>query len=166
MATPYLLRMSLSLPLTLSQFNASQQLLLRRELAAVAGLPDSTGWTQVSITNITTQSRRRRHLLENAISVAVAISLASAAAAAAAAAALSSPGALNAAFASVGLPPAQITSGPVVVVAAAAASPPPAVSSGAQLSSSGRLAGAFAMVGVALTAGAASSLPAWCSLGP
>ena len=165
MATPYLLRMSLSLPLTLSQFNASQQLLLRRELAAVAGLPDSTGWTQVSITNITTQSRRRRHLLENAISVAVAISLASAAAAAAAAA-LSSPGALNAAFASVGLPPALITSGPVVVVAAAAASPPPAVSSGAQLSSSGRLAGAFAMVGVALTAGAASSLPAWCSLGP
>jgi hypothetical protein len=101
--------MSLSIQLTLEQFNSSAQLLLRRQIAAVAGLSADNGWTFVTV-----QAISRRRLLQSGVSVAVTITMSSLAAADAAVSALSAPDLLNNALASVGLPPAQITSAPTV----------------------------------------------------
>ena len=106
--------------MTLAQFNATAQILFRRQMAAVAGLPAETGYTQV---NITVQSARRRRLLEGRIAVAVAITMPDAATANAAAAALSIDR-INAALAAVGLPAAQITSA-AQVTEMGGDSPPP-----------------------------------------
>ena len=153
--------MSLSLPMTLLEFNTTEQLLFREVLASVSG----TSVSQVNITsiiqintstantsisnNVTGQTAHSRRLLDRAISVAIAISLPSAAAAAAAAAALVYPGGLNAALASVGLPPSQITSIPVIVVVNPA-------SSSAARGAADWLALAAAAAVATLTAGTAS----------
>ncbi len=119
------MKMSLTLPWTLAQFNATAQLLFRRQMAKVAGLPAETGWTQV---NITIQSARRRRLLEGGVAVAVAIIMPDAATAATAAKALSSDR-VNAALSAVGLPAAQITS--AAAVTETGGDSPPAILSSA-----------------------------------
>jgi hypothetical protein len=106
----YIVKMSMTLPMTPAQFNTTAQLLFRHQIAVVAGLPAETGWTQV---NITIQSARRRRLLEGGVAVAVAITMPSAAAANAAVTSLSTDR-VNAALSAVGLPAAQITSAPTV----------------------------------------------------
>jgi hypothetical protein len=153
----YLVRMSISLPITLAQFNSSAQLLLRRQIAITAGLPAETGWAHV---NITVQSLRQRRLLQSGVSVAVTITMPSLAAANAASSALSTPDRLNAALASVGLPPAQITSAPTVT--AVSDSPtPPALSGARRRGATGRLASVAVLTAAALAAGAAGRGPAW-----
>ena len=146
--------MSLSLPITLVQFNASVQLQLRQQIAVTAGLPVETGWTQV---DITVQSLRRRRLLDGNLSLAVTITLTNATAASMAATALGEPDRLNAALASVGLPPVYITSPPVVtVVITAAATPSPQSSSGSRRGMGGGLASVAALLAAIVLSGAAS----------
>ena len=151
--------MSLSLPMTVAQFNNSVQLLLRRQIAVTAGLNAETGWTQV---NITVQALRRRRLLDGGVSVAATITLTSAAAASAAASALATPDRLNVALASVGLPPAQITSAPVVTaVASAPTSSPPGLFSGAR-----RRCAVGGLVPIAAAVAAAVAAAAAAAAGP
>ncbi len=123
----FVVKMSMTLPMTLAQFNATTQLIFRRQMAAVAGLSAETGWTQV---NITVQSVRRRRLLEGGIAVAVAITMPDAAAAAAAATALNTDR-VNAALAAIGLPAAQITSAAKVTETGGESQPPPSLFSAA-----------------------------------
>ena len=147
----YMVRMSLSLPITLSQFNASSQRLLRQQIAATAGLNAETGWTQV---NINVQSLR---LIDPAVIVDVTIACTDSTAANTAAMAFSSPDRLNAALASVGLPPVYITSPPVVtVVITAAATPSPQSSSGSRRGMGGGLASVAALLAVMRLSWAAS----------
>ena len=91
--------------MTIAQFNSSTQLLLRQQIAITAGLP-ATAWTQV---NITIYAAQRRRMLTGGVVVDVTIAFSGAAAAESAASAFASSALLDAALASVGLPPAQIT---------------------------------------------------------
>jgi hypothetical protein len=106
----FIVKLSLTLPLSLAQFDDTARLSFRRQMAVVAGLPAETGWSQV---NITVQSARRRRLLEGRVAIAVAITMPNATAANAAATALNTER-INAALAAVGLPAAQITSAATV----------------------------------------------------
>ena len=101
--------------MTIAQFNSSTQLLLRQQIAITAGLP-ATAWTQV---NITIYAAQRRRMLTGGVVVDVTIAFSGAAAAESAASAFASSALLDAALASVGLPPAQITSTQLVTPAAA-----------------------------------------------
>lgn len=148
--------MSLSLPIPLSKFNASIQILLRQQIAVAADLNADYGWALV---NMTVQALHRR-LLYDGVSVDVTITLTNATAANATATALATPDRLNEALASVGLPPATITSAPAVIVVFAALPPAPTSSSAAGFGELRTLPCAAALVAAMMAVGAGGRRPA------